>query len=409
VKLHVRADEPFRVALILCRDSVYFSRVSDGVKRFCREHLEMSIELRTNTLPSRKELRAVGHEGFWYGLDGAINFRHAGEWRGACCPHPTLPVVFISERQPVTGEMAVLPDQIAIGTMAARYFLAQGFKHMACCGWQEFEFSRQRLSGFRQAIPETFGPVPCLEMTTAGAAFGGPVNPYDPIREWLSRLPKSCAVFASTDALAHRVRRVCKKMGLDIPGDIALMGVDNEGGEAATEVGDTLSSVDPGAERIGYEAARMLLAAMKGEKKDREILRLPPVGIHVRASTEVWALDDPVLQRAQAYLRDHFQETIGIEQVAAAAGVSRRLLEMKFRARFGRTPREVLEDMRLRHACKLLRETTHTLEYVAELCGYGDPKAFFQRFKAVFGETPGRYRSRARGLPEPVRMGAVTL
>jgi AraC-like DNA-binding protein len=51
-------------------------------------------------------------------------------------------------------------------------------------------------------------------------------------------------------------------------------------------------------------------------------------------------------------------------------------------------------------AARLLRESDAQLGEVAARVGYGSEFAFAAAFKRAYGTAPGRYRSRARAVPE---------
>jgi LacI family transcriptional regulator len=85
-----------------------------------------------------------------------------------------------------------------------------------------------------------------------------------------------------------------------------------------------------------------------------------------------------------------------VAEVAQAVKLSRRSLEVRFRAALGRSIRAEIERVRLEHARSLLGETDLPTSQVAELCGFGSPSYLALVFRRKFGRAPTRYREEAR-------------
>lgn len=96
--------------------------------------------------------------------------------------------------------------------------------------------------------------------------------------------------------------------------------------------------------------------------------------------------------RARDHLADNYETDIGLEELAAVAGLSRAHLIRAFRKQFYITPHAFLTDIRIRKARALLRGE-ETLADVAALCGFADQAHFTRHFKARTGITPGQFRA----------------
>src|SRR5437660_984008 len=78
-----------------------------------------------------------------------------------------------------------------------------------------------------------------------------------PLADWLHGLPKPVGVLACNDVRGQQVLNACRRAGLAVPDEVAVLGVDNN--ELVCNLADPpLSSVDANCERIGYEAAALL-------------------------------------------------------------------------------------------------------------------------------------------------------
>jgi len=99
------------------------------------------------------------------------------------------------------------------------------------------------------------------------------------------------------------------------------------------------------------------------------------------------------VQHARDYLVENYMDDIGLEDLAAIAGLSRAHLIRAFRREFHITPHSFLTDIRIRQARRRLREGGQPAEIALE-CGFADQAHFTRHFKARTGVTPGQYRAR---------------
>jgi AraC-like DNA-binding protein len=81
--------------------------------------------------------------------------------------------------------------------------------------------------------------------------------------------------------------------------------------------------------------------------------------------------------------------------IAAEVGASRRHLSSVFRAEYGLTPKEAARVFRFERAAALLEVAGRPLAEVAARCGYVDQAHLTQEWRAISGETPAAWRSRA--------------
>lgn len=102
--------------------------------------------------------------------------------------------------------------------------------------------------------------------------------------------------------------------------------------------------------------------------------------------------DQSAVGRARAYLEEHFDEDISLEELARVAGLSRAHLIRAFRKAFHMTPHAYLTHRRVRAAKALLANDMAPAE-VALACGFADQAHFTRHFKARAGVTPGAFRA----------------
>ena len=162
------------------------------------------------------------------------------------------------------------------------------------------------------------------------------------MRQWLKRLPKPVAVLACNDLPACDLAVVCRSLGLRVPDDVALLGVDNDELECRLAT-PPISSIDIPAQRIGYEAARLLDQLLHGKRPANRSLFLPPIRVVTRQSTDTLATGDHVVRAALSYIREHATSGITVDSVVRQIDASRRELERHFRRVLGRS---VLTEIR---------------------------------------------------------------
>jgi AraC-like DNA-binding protein len=152
---------------------------------------------------------------------------------------------------------------------------------------------------------------------------------------------------------------------------------------------------------------RYVLEATEGGEADAEVLtRLPAIvlaevlRIHIAsapAADRGWlaALRDPVLAPALAELHRAPERKWTVADLAAAANVSRSLLDERFRQLLGRSPIRYLTDWRLHVARELLATTDLSVFAVARRVGYDAEEAFSRAFKRAHGLAPAHWRTSA--------------
>jgi LacI family transcriptional regulator len=114
-----------------------------------------------------------------------------------------------------------------------------------------------------------------------------------------------------------------------------------------------------------------------------------------RLSTDIAAIDDLAVGKAVSMIREANGNLSGVEDLAAAVGVSRATLERRFRAALGRSPRQEIDRVRLDRARTLVRQTTYPLHQIAELVGYSNSSRLLDAYRRRFNVTPGADRDNA--------------
>lgn len=290
-------------------------------------------------------------------------------------------------------------DDYATGARAGEYLGRLGAGAYAWCGVESVHWARERLIGFCGAVgvspermPQFNRPLKWWEQLYDASAE---------LQAWLVRIPRPMALFCSSDMVAMKAEVEARRLGLDIPSDLSVLGVDDE--ELLCELAaPTLSSVRLNCERIGYEAAALLDRLL--ENPDREdgtinVRRIAPGDVIERESTALVLEPDPIVARAVQIIRREARIGINATDIVDMLPVSRRSLEQRFKQARGRTLLEELQQERLRRACGLLRTTDLPLEQVSQECGFYSPQRFFIQFRRHYGKTPGVWRAENKEFP----------
>jgi AraC-like DNA-binding protein len=98
------------------------------------------------------------------------------------------------------------------------------------------------------------------------------------------------------------------------------------------------------------------------------------------------------MHQARELLRSRLARPPSLVEVAAAVGTNDFALKRNFKAVFGRPVHGYLLDLRLAHACQLLRETRKSIKEIAGAVGYLHPGHFSTAFRHRYGVSPGRFR-----------------
>ncbi|WP_439631971.1 XylR family transcriptional regulator [Gemmata sp.] len=287
-------------------------------------------------------------------------------------------------------------DNAAVVDLAVGHLLECGFRSFAYCGLPPGEnaWADYRGEQFLARVRRT---------GAAGAAY-----PYPPghrgrgwerdqqsLAAWLAGLPRPVGVMACNDDRGLQVLDACRRTGLRVPDEVAVVGVDND--EFLCNLSTPpLSSVDVGVERAGYAAAELLERLMAGEGGPPGPVFLPPIGVVVRRSTEVVATADADLARAIRYVRENACTGLRVADVLRQCGRSQSTLQRQFRAVLGRTPKAEIVRVQVERAKQLLASTDLSVGGVAERCGFSHVKRLCGVFRGQTGQSPGQFRKAVR-------------
>jgi AraC family transcriptional regulator len=145
------------------------------------------------------------------------------------------------------------------------------------------------------------------------------------------------------------------------------------------------------------QAHREVCAELAGYELALEGILLELWAETARSSFRVRSPIPSWLTRAREYLSAHFRESIGLSEVARAAGVHPVHLAQTFLQRYGQTVGERVREMRVEFATRALADRAQSIGEIALSAGFADHSHFARTFKAHTGATPSEYRRALRG------------
>lgn len=390
------APERPRVALLIESSRAFGRGLLFGIAQYVRENGPWSIFLQERSLG---DLSPAWFRN-WQG-DGIIA-RVENQAMAEAIRRRGLPAVDLRCLLPNLEFPSVRPDDEGIARLASEHLLERGFRHFAFCGFNGADYSDARRERFARHIADCGYDCSVFEDLHAPHSAGTleyeehGLKYEDRVARWLRQLPKPVGLMACNDIRGQQVLNACRDVGLNVPDEIAVIGVDND--EMLCELSDPpLSSVAPNSKRIGYEAAALLARMISGRKPPLEPISVEPEGVVTRRSTDVLAIEDRHVADVIRFIREHACEGIDVSDLLKAVPLSRSALERRFARTLGHSPKEEILRVRLNRARQLLAETDFPLWTIAEKIGLQHAEYLNVIFKKKTGQTPGQFRALARG------------
>jgi LacI family transcriptional regulator len=383
-----------RVLVLVESSTGYGRRLLEGIGRYALEHGPWSIYLEEHG-----QYRRLPHWMHTWRGDGIIVRGTSSEMiralRKTGAPMVetdrlvkgfNLPLVYVNEE--LTAEAA------------ADHFLERGLTSLAYCNISKTYWSGLRGDAFAGELAKR--GLPCntflLPKNLVKSDWG---RLQTTLVDWLRKLPNPVGILAENDICGYRLLDACRLIDLAVPEQVAVLGVDNNF-SLCRITSPPLSSVDTNVARIGYEAGALLERMMRGEKPPAEPVLINPLGVVARQSTDVLAVDDPELASALRYIRERACEGIDVHDVLNVVAMSRRVLERRFQASLGRTPKDEIRRVRMNRARELLSQTDLPIARIARQTGFSSPAYLANVFTRQFDISPSAYRQSTRVGSSPV-------
>lgn len=308
-----------------------------------------------------------------------------------------VPVVDLCDREFSRVDHRVLVDHQAVVRLAVEHLQECGLRHFAYSGYRGVSFSLHREQIFRRHLeslgceahvylpPPTKNPKGLAHISIDALRYGAAFS------RWLKNLPKPVGIIGSNDIRAQQILSACAQIGLAVPEQAAVVGVDND--EVRCDLcNPSLSSIDTNAFQVGYEAAALVEGVINGKRSRPETMLIAPAGVVRRRSTDVLAFADEELSGLVRHVRRCACDGLTIGQLVKHSGMSRATLDRLFLRNLGHTPHAEIIRVRINRVKELLSTSDLALKQIARLTGFTHDETLYRIFKRTTGETPSEYR-----------------
>lgn len=249
-------------------------------------------------------------------------------------------------------------------------------------------WSRQRRAVFASRCRERNIPFASFSWARKSAA---PQQQRELVRFLLDR-PRPCGILVMNDETAQMLYPAIREAHLDIGADLQIVSIDNDE-LACDNLEPGLSSVQLDFELAGYTAAELLGNLLSGRKDRRRRHSYGAQKLIRRSSSRKIKVRGKHLVRILDYLDAHvFDSRLCIDDIARAAGCSRRLADLRFRESMGHSILEEIQGRRIDRACELLADRHHPIGSITAAVGYASDASFKRLFKRRTGKTLRQWR-----------------
>ena len=302
-----------------------------------------------------------------------------------------LPTVFIDPNlRFADGHIScVVQDIDATATIAADELTKTDFASFAFAAWPGRPFwSEARGKAFAKCMQARGHEVNIIRPET---------HPYSrrmvvrDLGKWLNKLPKPIGILAATDKMSMHVVAAADNLNLSIPGDVAVIGVDNET-FFCDNTSPALSSISLGFENAGYQAVEIVKRLIENPRQKPIVKSFQEPRIVVRNSTRRTSRQDKSVTSALDLIRARVSEGLSAAEVFNCFSCSRRQAEQRFRAVTGRSVMEEIHAVQIERAKQLIENPNQKLTVIPHLCGHSSTQFFQRLFKRSVGLTMSDYR-----------------
>jgi LacI family transcriptional regulator len=377
-----------KIAVLGATNFAHANALLSGVNQYARDKPDWEI------IPLHySQEKALGQLVTEGRIDGLIGAMLSDGWVAALRGDVPIPILNTSSLSELTSTSSVIPDDVAIGALAADHFARRRYGMLLFAGVRSYACSAVRRRGFSARAAEN--GIKVLELPHANIT-----SSLDQWRDIIEKTPKPVGLFCVDDHTARRIISVCRHADIAIPEDVAIIGVGNSQLDSFF-AGIGISSVDIPLSTIGYTAAASLDQQLGGSRGPSECIKIAPRGLTLRETTGTGALNT-LVGRAINYIETNLASPMTVLDLAKHTHASRRLIELRFRESLGRSPHEEITHLRMAKARQLLHDPHLAIAGIASQCGYPEVSHFYARFKQHHkGVPPGAWRKALAGRKMP--------
>jgi LacI family transcriptional regulator len=302
-----------------------------------------------------------------------------------------IPIIVQNYRDRNKAVSNLTGDYFNTGVMAAKFFLNRGYRNFAFYGFKGAIWSRERADGYSHEIEKQGYKLAVLENDNKDKEEWS--YNHTVLGNWLQSLPKPVALFACDDHFALQISETCNVYNINVPDDIAILGVDND--DLLCNISDPpLSSIVLDVENGGYNAGKLLHQLITKEITEPFNIVVNPLIIERRKSTEKYAVSDKNIRIILNYIEKNYANHLSVEELVKQVPLSRRVLEKKFKEESGESLYQYIQNYRIDQFTRLLITTDYSLFEAALQSGFENYKNVSRVFRKYKSLSPAEYRKR---------------
>ena len=305
-----------------------------------------------------------------------------------------LPLVAVGAEWKLDQRMNVVTyirnDNEDIGRYCARHFQSLG--KFASAGFVPSDTSDDWSAAREYGFFETFREIE--KSTFKQIAEPGSDKDIAALSQWLKGLTKPAAVMTAWDMRGVHVLSACRMARLKVPGQVSVIGVDNDP-LLCDFTTPTLTSISPDHVLEGQIAAETIDRMIRKHcGPNRRLILNTAKKIVERESARPVSPVAALLTRAIAFIDAHAAENIKAIDVVEALGVSRSLLDQRFREFRNETIADAITARRLKEVARRLRQTNLSIRAISASCGFQNPNHLKNLFKRKYGMSMREWRTK---------------
>jgi LacI family transcriptional regulator len=316
---------------------------------------------------------------------------------------------YLAPTSPLSKMPRMMNDYAACGRMAAEFFLKRRYRNFAFfgptyssvaglehdgTGLVDPFWSIERRRGFEERLKRDGFVCANYPLPRSKALSANYSREAERVVKWIAARPKPLAILCAHDVRGIQVVDACTSVGIRVPEDVAVIGV-NDDPIICSMCVPALTSIALDSRRAGYEAAKLLDMRMHGRHIPKETI-YPPLFVDKRGSTAEFETSDPLISKAFAAITAAHGCGIYPDTIAKMLGISRRHLEKRFEKVVGAGVAATIRDIALDHAACLVTSTGKTATEIARESGIATAAHLAFLFRRRFGITMSDYRRTAR-------------
>ena len=301
-----------------------------------------------------------------------------------------IPIVDLFGIKMRKGMGAVIHDNEALGRLAAEHFRERGFTHAA---FYAFEWTRQHDERYDSFAAAWHGARPMRWIWPESPAWRlGRKALADWTLRTLDAAPKPIAIYTYNSYNAAFLSQICIDHGIAVPHNVAILSA-NDTLIYNCRKSMPISGIDRDEERKYRTAVELLDRMMDGKAARDTVLSIKPKCIVTRRSTDVIAVSDETLRKAETLISRDLSSHFGPSQIASGLGMSLRKLNARSKSELGHSVLDEIVRLRVEAAKRMMLDSGVKLAAIAASTGFCNASYFSKVFRRLTGHAPNEWRA----------------